>query len=299
MVGFGWRAPARSLLAIYIARPVSAQLTCNGAVERFDAGIGNGWTVRDNAGAGVKWQGTAACGEENFTGGSGGAACVSSDRAGVAEFSTELRSPVFSLASAQTASLSFRANYQNFSRTDTLELEISTDGGATWASLLRWKEDHGAFRELDGETTAVDLSAYAGRPGLLLRWHYRDPGTGDFGWYAQVDDVQLRCDLEAPCPPGSTAAPLADGGGFEAGTPSPAWSEASTNFSGARSARRCPAASRARALAARGPSWGVRPHRENGVACPEHDTPGGHREADVPSVGSRYGRQLDRTDCGS
>ncbi len=217
------------VLAICVARPLAAQLTCNGAVEHFDAGIGNGWTVRDEAGAGVTWKSTAACGEDNYTGGSGGAACVSSDRTGVAEFSAELRSPSFSLASAQTASLSFRANYQNFSRTDTLELEISTDGGATWANLLRWKEDHGSFRELEGETAAADLSAYAGRPGLLLRWRYLDPGTGDFAWYAQVDDVQLRCDLEAPCPPGSTAAPLVDGG-FEAGTPSPAWVEASTNF---------------------------------------------------------------------
>jgi hypothetical protein len=39
----------------------------------------------------------------------------------------------------------------------------------------------------------VDLGAYLGRTGLILRWHYYDPNAGDYDWYAQIDNVDLAC----------------------------------------------------------------------------------------------------------
>ncbi|MGB6336118.1 MAG: hypothetical protein WBG96_10960, partial [Thermoanaerobaculia bacterium] len=82
-------------------------------------------------------------------------------------------------------SLRFDANYQSFAAKDSLEIDLSSDGGATWVTLRRWGEDHGAFRSLPGETAEIDLSAYAGlanRGGpqssdsfqSQLRW---DPGS--------------------------------------------------------------------------------------------------------------------------
>ena len=80
---------------------------------------------------------------------------------------------------------------------DFLDLDISTDGGATWTNLLSWNEDHhpNGLRTAPGEAVNIDLSAYANMSGLILRWHYYDPtgpATSD-DWYAQIDDVSLSC----------------------------------------------------------------------------------------------------------
>lgn len=207
-----------------------AQLACNAPPEGFANGVPAGWTVFDAAGKGVVWGNLAACRETvNFTGGSGGAICVSSDRSGPAEVDVALVSPVFSLSGATTsASLGFRANYQNFSRVDFFDLDVSTNGGATWTTLQRWNEDHGLFRQPDGEEAAVDLSAYKGTSNLRLRWRVYDPGTGDFDWYAQLDDVQIQCD-QSPCPGGGTPLSLSDPG-FEAGPGGATWLTSSTSF---------------------------------------------------------------------
>src|SRR5262245_55382011 len=99
-------AVAVFLLCLLASAPLRAQLACNSPAQGFSTGIPAGWSVVDNAGQGVVWGNLAACGEAgNYTGGAGDAACVSSDHAGQREFDTELRSPVFSLAGATSASL--------------------------------------------------------------------------------------------------------------------------------------------------------------------------------------------------
>lgn len=151
-----------------------------------------GWVVADNEGTGVVWDNLAGCGEAgNYTGGSGDVACASSDEFGSAEFDTELWTPAFSLEGYTSAQVSYLANYQNFASLDFLDLDISTDGGTNWTNLLSWNEDHGAFRATPGESVTVDLSAYAGLSNLILRWHYYDPNTDDWDWYAQIDDVTV------------------------------------------------------------------------------------------------------------
>jgi streptogramin lyase len=230
-----WRRVERVVLLTAILGALAgdhamAQLACNAAPEGFANGVPAGWTVADAAGGGVVWGNLSACRETvNFTGGSGGAVCVSSDRSGPAEVDTTLVSPVFSLAGATTsASLVFRANYQNFSRFDFLDLDLSTNGGSTWTTLQRWNEDHGLFRQPDGEEVAVDLSAYKGMSNLRLRWRVYDPGTGDFDWYGQLDEVRIQCD-QSPCPGGGTPLSLSDPS-FEAGPGGTAWLTSSTSF---------------------------------------------------------------------
>ncbi|MFZ2358384.1 MAG: S8 family serine peptidase [Anaerolineae bacterium] len=176
--------------------------TCNVPAEGFENGVPPaGWSIQTNEPNGPQWSTIAGCGESgNFTNGTGDAACVSSDLFGSAEMDTSLVTPMFSLAGFGTASLTYTANYQNFAALDFLNVDISADGGATWTTLLSWNEDHGGFRVQPGENVSIDLSAYAGQSGLMLRYRYYDPNSGDWNWYAQVDNVALTCGQVGPEP---------------------------------------------------------------------------------------------------
>ena len=171
-----------------------APLVCNGATVGFSVGPPLDWVVADNEMTGVAWTSIAGSGESgNFTGGAGEAASVSSDAFGAAEFDTELWSPPFDTTGYLTVTLDYLVNYQNFGGLDFLDVDISTNGGSSWTNLLSWNEDHGTFFNTPGEAVSLDLSSYANLSGLILRWHYYDPNTNDYDWYAQVDNASLTC----------------------------------------------------------------------------------------------------------
>ena len=178
---------------------LGSPLACNGPTVAFESGIPADWWVGDTAGFGVVWTTVAASGEAgNFTGGGGGAASVSSDKAGTVEFDTELRSPWINLAGYTGVTLTYLANYQNLASEDFLDLQISRDFGDTWGTLLSWNEDHGAFRNTPGQLVVINLSAYAGLSSAQLRWRYYEPTSPDFDWYAQIDNVALTCSGAIP-----------------------------------------------------------------------------------------------------
>jgi hypothetical protein len=176
--------------------------------ESFDAGIPATWTVLDAEGTGMVWTITGVggppppteapaaypddCGEANYTGGTGLAACASSDLFGAAEFDTTLVSPTFDFCNATGVALQFRANYQNFASLDFFAVDGSSDGGATWTNLLTWNEDHGPFRAAPGEAVNLALGApFDNQPSVQFRFRYWDPNTEDYAWYAQIDDFVL------------------------------------------------------------------------------------------------------------
>lgn len=174
-----------------------ADIACNVDPVGFDGGIAPSWTVVDNAGTGVVWSSIADSGiAGNLTGGSGDAASANSDANAFVEFDTELHSNSFSLAGYTGATLEYLVDYQNLSQLDFLNLDISTDGGTSWTNMLSWNEDHpvGGLLNTTGESVLVDLTHYAGEADVKLRWHYFDNNSGDWDWYAQVDDVSLACD---------------------------------------------------------------------------------------------------------
>jgi len=178
--------------------PVATEIACNIDPVGFDEGIGQSWSVIDNAGTGIVWSNVSGSGiGSNYTGGSGDAATANSD-ATPGEFDTELHSNTFSLAGWTGVSLEYLVNYQNLASSDFLNLDISTDGGNSWTNMLSWNEDHppGGLFNTTNETVSVDLTKYAGEDNVKLRWHYFDPNTGDWDWYAQIDDVSLTCDNE-------------------------------------------------------------------------------------------------------
>ena len=147
-----------------------------------------GWTVVDNEGSGVVWISDTS----NYTGGKGNSAIANSDAAGSVEFDTELITPAIDIAGKDGVHVQYYVNYQNFANADFLDLDISTDGGATWTNVLRWNEDHGGLFNLPGEFVSVALDDYlVGASTMMLRWHYYDPNTGEWDWYAQIDEVEV------------------------------------------------------------------------------------------------------------
>lgn len=147
-----------------------------------------GWTLVDNEGTGVVWESS----DENYTGGTGKSAIANSDAAGTAEFDTELITPEVNIEGKSGVAVQYYVNYQNYLNQDFLNLDISTDGGSSWTTVLSWNEDHGGLFTVPGEFVSVPLDEYLeGASTMMLRWHYFDPNTGDFDWYAQIDEVEI------------------------------------------------------------------------------------------------------------
>ena len=177
-------------------------LSCNGGTIGFENGIPGDWqVVAAGASPQVLWTSIAFAGEGgNYTGGSGEAATASSVAQGGSSgglYDTALRTNSFSLEGAGTPTLTYLANYQNFSGGDFLEVQVSVDGGGSWDTLLSWNEDHpvDGLHQAPGEMVTLDLTAYIGEPDVIVRWRYHDPVGPQTAqdWYAQIDDVALSC----------------------------------------------------------------------------------------------------------
>lgn len=169
--------------------------------ENFETWPLTDWTIVDNEGLGIVWDSNTNWDDANWTGGTGMSADVNDDTA-ANEFDTELITPVITTASLPSYNLTYLANYQNFGALDFLDLDINVDSGG-WVNVVRWNEDHGTLQGTPGVSVAVDLTPFVtASTSFQLRWHYYDPNTGDWDWYAQIDDVSI----------GAGCAPIASGG---------------------------------------------------------------------------------------
>ncbi len=166
--------------------------TLSGLGEDFNGNFPPaGWTVKSPPDATVQWATAASYNQQNFTGGTGEAATADDDGQsyGNSVDTSLVTPPIPVTALAASAVLHYRANYQSFFY-DSLDLDISPDGGQTWQNITHWTASHGAFYTLPGEKESVDLRGYLPASGnIKLRWHYVvDQGQG---FIAQIDDVQL------------------------------------------------------------------------------------------------------------
>ncbi len=144
------------------------------------------WTVINNGGNCV-WQRNDVTGRTNYAGGNGYCAVADSDWCGSGTtMDTELWTPSFSLAGFTSATLEFIASYNYLSGSEYAEVDISTDGGSTWANLLHWAEDHDDYGP--GELVTLDLTPYVGNSTCMIRFHYYAP---DWDWYWEIDDVNI------------------------------------------------------------------------------------------------------------
>ncbi|MGC9024846.1 MAG: PKD domain-containing protein, partial [Chloroflexia bacterium] len=159
-----------------------------------------GWEVVNNGGNCV-WQRNDqwSPARPNYAGGQGFCADADSDRCGSGTLmDTELWTFPLNLTGATTATLRFVAAYNDIATGggDIADVDVSTDGGATWANLLHWDEDHSAYGP--GEQVELDLSSYAGSSNTLLRFHYY---TATYDWWWEVDQVYVEACIPRGCIP--------------------------------------------------------------------------------------------------
>ncbi len=170
----------------------------SGFSEDFETWPLTDWSVVDNTtGGGLVWDSSEAYGDGNYTGGSGLAADVNSDQNKYTPYDTELITPSIDVSTLPGLILTYKANYQEYSGDEALDLDISTDGGSTWTNLLHWAEDHGALYQVGGGVpVTLDLTSAIGTAtSFQLRWHYYTTESAPWDWYAQIDDVAIgKCE---------------------------------------------------------------------------------------------------------
>ena len=178
---------------------VDVYLWCNSEGENFDAAVPPaGWSVVNNMPGGPVWTTIAGCGElGNYATGNGGAACASALNYSDGPFDTELRSPMFSLAGYTGSDLNFQLNFQSWAGIDRLTVDISANGGTTWTTIRTYDSNQGTLQGLPGVNVNLDLTTWSGQPNLMLRWRYYTTASSP-GWYAQVDEVKIRCAAAPP-----------------------------------------------------------------------------------------------------
>ncbi len=183
--------------------------------EDFDPGVAGdlaqlGWVLFNTGAVSIDW-GTSDDGiclsglsspnaGGNLTSGTGEAACIDTDVVGPGLVEAYLCTPMIDYSEAVNPQFDVKVNYQNFDGTseDLFEILVGTatpDAGsiATYQSAF---------------ASTTNLGGFIG-PGALIStqpapasahwcYHYR----GNFDWWAQIDDMQIRAD--------SCSAPLVD-----------------------------------------------------------------------------------------
>lgn len=150
--------------------------------ESFDSGIPGTWSVWQDSGAGT-WEAGSACGDPNYTGGSGDYATANSD-CHMGDFDTWLSTPSIDLSTATNPYLVFNSDFWDWAYDEAM-IHVSTDGGGTWsAPLVDWTSDRYASHE------QISLGAYAGLSDVRVAFHYTTNGEVWQGWW-QIDDVQV------------------------------------------------------------------------------------------------------------
>ncbi len=161
-----------------------------GETETFDEPtVPEGWTVVDNVGNGQVWRFDDPGGRGNLTGGEGGFAVMDSDFFGPdGQQDTELISPIIDLSGADDPVITFNTDYLSLS--DTVDVDLSIDGGATWTNVWRRTADlRGPAFEV------INIPAAAGESDVQVRFHHYN---AFFAWWWEVDNVMVG---DAECAP--------------------------------------------------------------------------------------------------
>ncbi|MEI7645483.1 MAG: VWA domain-containing protein [Chloroflexales bacterium] len=164
--------------------------------EAFDAAATpTDWSVLPAGGPGWTFNDPGA--RTNLTGGATTFAIADSDKAGPVAMDSELRTPIMNFADARGVQLSLKTHFRAYA-TSTGDIDVSSDGGTTWANVWRKQADFTGPVNLDISAQA------AGKPAVIVRFRYYG---ANFAWYWQIDDVAISA-LPAPAKPVGLAATL-------------------------------------------------------------------------------------------
>ena len=150
--------------------------------EHFDEALQPaGWTVLDSAGTGAVWTFED---RDNMTGGVGSMAVADSDRAGVMDMDTELRTPVMDASNLSSVFLLFKTGFTSYSD-EIVDVDISINGaGGPWTNI--WRRTAADYW---GDSELIDITVQAaGRPNIMVRFHYYN---ANFEYWWQIDDVEV------------------------------------------------------------------------------------------------------------
>lgn len=129
----------------------------------------------------------------NFTTLDGGKFAYSNSDAGGSGSTSDSRliSPVFSTAGMSSASLTFEHVFKTWSSDATVAIEISTDGGATWPTVLKsYKGSSVGTVTNNAQATAnenISLASYLNQPNLRFRFNY----ISAWGYFWIVDNIKV------------------------------------------------------------------------------------------------------------
>ncbi len=170
-----------------------------------------GWTVHDASAAALDcpWRASDDYPLPALVDNSRGAAIDSSHCAPAGtpdgDVDTWLLTPQLDLGGAVGTVLSFDIGYRHFFPSSSATLDISTDGGGSWGTLMTWNSSP-PWQTFPPQPVLLDLSAYDGEASVQLRWRYR---AGQ-GWWIFVDNVILG--------PAGPALMVADTGALDFGS---------------------------------------------------------------------------------
>ena len=173
----------------------------DGTSEDFTGWTGtsaqDGWTVSDAKGNGQTWSFDNVGNRTPPPGSDGDFAIIDSDHLGSGNSQdTSLTSPVVDLSAQTDPEIGFDTDYNGISG-QVADVDVSTDGGATWTNL--W---HKTTDDANGHVD-LPIPAAAGQSQVQVRFHF----TATWGWWWIVDNAFI-----------GTRSCVAQGGGLVAGT---------------------------------------------------------------------------------
>jgi hypothetical protein len=173
---------------------LSATIPATGVLptENFN-GTAPGWTIGNTGLAKTAWQyrptpfnySSAYVELSSYSLNGSRFALANSDIGGAnSATNTTLVSPVFSTVGYSTLQVAFQQYYRN-DPGDLATVEISTDGGTTWAPVATYVDGQGTSTQ--AATSTINLDAYVSQPSVQLRWHY----LATWAYFWAIDNVAV------------------------------------------------------------------------------------------------------------
>lgn len=187
---------------------LTVSTACTAPGYKYDKGFGEdfnvafpfppaGWSLSVAPKSLVRWKATSNIGFNNlpnFTGGSGHAAAANASGGitSLVPFDAQLISPPIPVTSLPPSpTLTFLVNYQH-TLNDSLDVDISGDGGTTWTTMAHIVTNQGKFKSTPGASYSIELGSYipSGAKSIQIRWRYVN-SVNHIGSYAEVDNVSV------------------------------------------------------------------------------------------------------------